>query len=251
MSTTLTLLIAPDFAPERFAGWHMLNTLLQKRSGLHLRLLTPASAAEQAQLIAAGQVDAIYANPFDAAEMIRERGFAAIARPVGKSNEMVIATAAGSPLAAIEDLRAGCTIALTDNRDVKLIGLRLLEAADLTESDIQWRAVDTYQAAARMAIKGEVDASFFLAEAFHSLSRLTQGQMKVLIESHLADITHVLLTHPRMAAQTPQFQQALLGLTGTPEGQPVLDELGITGGFAAMEAEDAEFMIDLMDTLLD
>ena len=52
---TLNLLIAPDFAPERFAGWHMLNTLLQKRSGLQLHLLTPASAAEQAQLIAASR----------------------------------------------------------------------------------------------------------------------------------------------------------------------------------------------------
>lgn len=71
---TLNLLIAPDFAPERFAGWHMLNTLLQKRSGLQLQLLTPASAAEQAQLIAEGKVDAVYANPFDAASMIRDAG---------------------------------------------------------------------------------------------------------------------------------------------------------------------------------
>ena len=72
---TLNLLIAPDFAPERFAGWHMLNTLLQKRSGLQLHLLTPASAAEQAQLIAEGKVDAVYANPFDAASMIRDAGY--------------------------------------------------------------------------------------------------------------------------------------------------------------------------------
>ena len=248
---TLNLLIAPDFAPERFAGWHMLNTLLQKKSGLELHLLTPASAAEQAQLMAEGKVDAVYANPFDAASMIRELGFTAIARPVGKSDEMVIATAAGSALGAVEDLRPGCTIALTDNKDVKLIGLRLLEPADLTEADVRWQTVDTDQAAARMAIKGEVDASFFLAEAYHSLSRLTKGQLKVLIESRLADITHVLLTHARMAEHVPRLQQALVGLTGTPEGQPVLDELGITGGFEAMTAEDAEFMIDLMDTLLD
>ena len=39
---TINLLIAPDFAPERFAGWHMLNTLLQKKSGIHIPLLTPA-----------------------------------------------------------------------------------------------------------------------------------------------------------------------------------------------------------------
>ena len=40
---TLNFLIAPDFAPQRFAGWHMLNTTLQRRSGLRLHLLTPAS----------------------------------------------------------------------------------------------------------------------------------------------------------------------------------------------------------------
>ncbi|MDO5288891.1 MAG: phosphate/phosphite/phosphonate ABC transporter substrate-binding protein [Pseudomonadota bacterium] len=248
---TLNLLIAPDFAPERFAGWHMLNTVLQKKSGLSLHLLTPASAAEQAELIASGKVDAVYANPFDAASMVRDSGYQAVARPVGKSDEMVIATAANSPLNTVEDLKPGCKVALTDNKDVKLIGLRLLEAADLTDGDVQWQVVDTYQAAARMAIKGEVDASFFLAEAYHSLSRLTKTQLKPLIESKLADITHVLLTNPRMAADAPKLVEALLSLTGTPDGQPVLDELGMSGGFEAMSEEDAEFMIDLMDTLLD
>ena len=33
--------------------------------------------------------------------------------------------------------------------------------------------------------------------------------------------------------------------------QSVLDELGIGGGFEAVSEEDAEFMIDLMDTLLE
>ena len=248
---SLNFLIAPDFAPERFAGWHMLNTALQKRSGLNLHLITPASAAEQAQLIADGKVDAVYANPFDAASMIRDAGYQAIARPVGKPDEMVIATAANSPASTVEDLQPGCKIALTDNKDVKLIGLRLLEPADLTEGHVQWHVVDTYQAAARMAIKGEVDASFFLAEAYHSLSKLTKTQLKTLMESKLADITHVLLTSAKMGDESTRLKQALVGLTGTPDGQPVLDELGICGGFEAMSQEDAEFMIDLMDTLLD
>ena len=132
---TLNLLIAPDFAPEHFAGWHMLNTLLQKKSGQGVSLLTPASAAEQSELIASGKVDMVYANPFDAAEMINERGFRVIARPVDKPDEMVIAASADSALGAVPDLKPDCKIALTDNRDVKLIGLRLLETADQTEAD--------------------------------------------------------------------------------------------------------------------
>jgi len=249
---TLNLLIAPDFAPERFAGWHMLNTLLQKKSGIHIHLMTPASAAEQAELIASGKVDGVYANPFDAASMIRDAGYKAIARPIAKSDEMVIATGANTAYEAARDLKPGCTIALTDNRDVKLIGLRLLEVADLKEPDIKWNLVENYQAAARLAIKGEVDAAFFLAEAYNSLSGLTRKQMKVLVESKLADITHVFLLDSRISAEdSARFAQALLELKGTPDGQPVLDELGMSGGFEVMAEEDAEFMIDLMDTLLE
>ena len=95
-----------------------------------------------------------------------------------------------------------------------------------------------------------MDASFFLAEAYHSLSRLTLTQIKPLIESKLADITHVLLISGAKADSAKVISDALTSLTGTPDGQPVLDELGISGGFELMSDEDAEFMIDLMDTLL-
>lgn len=247
----LNLLIAPDFSPERFAGWHMLNTVLQRKTDLSMHLMTPASATEQSDLIAQGEVDIIYANPFDAASMIRESGYQAIARPLGKSNEMVIATGAKSSADQVTDLQSGASIALTDNKDVKLIGLRLIEPADLVESDLKWQVVESYQAAVRMAIQGEVDACFLLAEAYHSLSNLTRSQLKLLIESKLADITHVMLVHEKHADQASRLQQALLELAGTPDGQPVLDELGIEHGFEAMTGEDGEFMIDLMDTLID
>ncbi|MFA5684425.1 MAG: phosphate/phosphite/phosphonate ABC transporter substrate-binding protein [Lysobacteraceae bacterium] len=247
----LNVLIAPDFAPEHFAGWHMLNTLMQRKTGLSLRLLTPASASEQAQLIAEDKADIIYANPFDAASMIRDAGYVALARPIDKANEMVIATRAESPVDSFRDLKPGIKVALTDNKDVKLIGLRLLEPADLTEADIDWQVVESYQAAARLAIKGEVDACFMLAEAFNSLSRLTKAQLKPLIESKLADISHVILVHPRIEGEAAKLRDSLVGLAGSADGQPVLDELGIHQGFEAMAVEDAEFMIDLMDTLLE
>jgi ABC-type phosphate/phosphonate transport system substrate-binding protein len=247
----LNFMVAPDFAPDRFAGWHMLNTLLQSRSGLHLHLVTPATAKEQAELLAAGEIDLIYANPFDGAHLLRDLGFLAAAQPVGKADEMVIATAAGSPLQRLEDLRPGARIALTDNHDVKLIGLRLLEAADLNEHLLQWVPVDTYQAAARLAMKGEVDASFFLAETYHSLSRITRSQLRVLIESAIHDITHVLLANPRIAAELSTVVAALEGIGQQPQDHEVLEALGIPGGFKRMPQEDAEFMIDLMETLLD
>ncbi|MBD9367695.1 PhnD/SsuA/transferrin family substrate-binding protein [Xanthomonas sp. XNM01] len=249
---TLNILVAPDFAPEHFPGWYMLSTALQQRSGLRLHLLMPASADEQAAMLEAGSVDLIYANPFDASALIRDRGYLPFARPRGHSNEMVIATAAGSSLGCVEDLAPGCRIALTDNRDVKLIGLRLLEPADLAEADIRWMPTTSYQSTARLTLNGQVEAGFFLATAFHALARITRERMKVLVESQLRDISHVLLAHPRVAGDLPALEAALLGIRpGSGNDLDVLEALGLPQGFEAMSQEDADFMIDLMDTLLD
>ena len=248
--TTHNMLIAPDFSPERFAGWHMFNTLIQKRANLNMHLNIPTSHAEQETVISEGDIQVIYANPFDATTLIREHGYHAVARPIGKSDEMVIAAAANSDINSLDDIKAGATIAMADNRDVKLIGLRLLEAVDIEEADLNWSVTETYQAAARQVIKGEAQAAFFLAEIFHSISRLTKTQLSVLIESDLADISHVLLIKDGFP-DTDILMDAILNLHNDDDGKEALTELGMPQGFEAMNEEDAEFMIDLMQTLLD
>ena len=248
--TTHNMLIAPDFSPERFAGWHMFNTLIQKRANLSMHLNIPTSHAEQETVISEGDIQVIYANPFDATTLIREHGYHAVARPIGKSDEMVIAAAANSDINSLDDIKAGATIAMADNRDVKLIGLRLLEAVDIEDNDLNWSVTETYQAAARQVIKGEAQAAFFLAEIFHSFSRLTKAQLSVLIESDLADISHVLLIKDGFP-DTDILMDAILNLHNDDDGKEALTELGMPQGFEAMNEEDAEFMIDLMQTLLD
>lgn len=243
-------LIAPDFSPERFAGWHMFNTLLQKRSGQALHLITPASHAEQENSVAKDDVKIIYANPFDAAKLIRKDGYRAVARPVGKSDEMAIISSAGGNIKTLDDLKAGAKIAMADNRDVKLIGLRLLEAVDLTEDDVEFVITETYQAAAKQVVKGEADAAFFIAEIYHSLSKLTKSQLNVLIESNIATISHVILVKDGFA-EADDVAKVILSLKDDADGQAVLSELGMPDGFEPMDEEDAEFMIDLMETLLD
>ena len=243
------MLIAPDFSPERFSGWHMFNTLLQKRANIHMHLNTPASHAEQEEFIDTGYMHVIYANPFDAAHLIREKGYRAIARPTGKYDEMVITASAKGDIHTLEDIKQGLTVAMADNSDVKLIGLRLLEAVDIEDSDLTWNTTENYQAAARQVIKGEAHVAFFLAEIFHSLSRLTKMQLSVLIESDLAAISHVLLVKDDFAEAT-SLTNTILAFHNEAEGKEALTELGIPDGFEAMSEEDAEFMIDLMQTLI-
>lgn len=247
---TYNFLIAPDFSPERFAGWHMFNGLLQKQSEIGVHLLMPSSHAEQEQMLAEQEVDLVYANPFDAASLIREQGFRAIARPIGKSDEMVIVSSAKGEIDRLEAVKSGYKVAMADNRDVKLIGLRLLEAVDIAEADLNFDITETYQAAARQVIQGQAEVGFFLKEVFDSLSKLTKAQLTVLIESDLADISHVLLVKEGVE-HTPILEKVILSLSDLEDGRVILEELGMPEGFEAMDEEDAEFMIDLMQTLMD
>jgi phosphonate transport system substrate-binding protein len=247
---TYNFLIAPDFSPEHFAGWHMFNNLLQRQSDVGVHLLTPASHAEQEEMLASQDVALIYANPFDAATLIREKGYRVIARPIGKSDEMVIATSTKSEIQNLDAIKPGSKVAMADNKDVKLIGLRLLEAVDITEANLSFQITESYQAAARQVIQGHVDVGFFLAEVFNSLSKLTKAQLNVLIESDLADICHVVLIKEELE-HAEVLANVILSLQNTEEGKALLAELGMPAGFEAMDEEDGEFMIDLMETLLD
>ena len=55
----------------------------------------------------------------------------------------------------------------------------------------------------------------------------------------------------RHAEREGRRRGRLLGLGQAPGDNEVLDALGLPNGFEAMNQEEAEFMIDLMDTLLD
>lgn len=247
----INFLIAPDFPPQFFAGWHLLNTRLQRvtNAGIHLQM--PASAAEEQEYIKTGKVDLIYANPFDAAQLIRELGYLPLVRPINKSDEMVIATAANQPYQTLEDLKPNMRILLTNNHDVKLIGLRLLESVDLHEDNLEWVEVDAFQAVARHLLDGSADAGFFLASAFHGMSSITLNQLHVLMESKITDITHVLLLHPRHIDYQDKLREAFCNIGSDEAGQRVLQDLGLPDGFEPLDEESAQFMLDLMETLLD
>lgn len=245
----LNFLIAPDFPPKNFVGWHMLNTGLQRHIGQPVHLLTPADHNEQLQWLDSKSVDLIYANPFDAAMLVRQKGYLPLVMPINRFDEVVIATHADSPFQHSDELPTGCRIICTDNFDVKLIGLRLLESSGLTESVINWQPAATFPIAARHLIAKEGDAAFFLASAYHSFGEATKQQLRVLMESRLDELSHVILLHPNHATMHSALQKAFVDMINSPADKFTLQDLGLDEGFRALTQEDIEFMIDLIDTL--
>lgn len=248
ISEKYQLTVSPDFPAKRMSSWFVFNTWLQKALGMPIHLELYPDFDSQRAAISADKVDIIYANPYDAAMLVREKGFVSVARPASKCDECIVAVAAGSGAQVVEDLKPICRVARTDDPGVNLVGMILLEPASLGRDNTQILTVESYPLVAKALIRGEAEVGFFLAEAFDELSNLVRHQLRPLVHSQISDFSHVLLLGSRLAERREEVTRVLLAMSAEAKGQDVLAELG----FAAWESvaqEDTEFMIDLMDTL--
>jgi phosphonate transport system substrate-binding protein len=248
MSKSYQMTVSPDFPTKRMSGWFIFNTWLQRALDMHIHLELYQDFDGQRQAIAADQVDIIHANPYDASMLVREKGFVPVVRPAGKSDECIVAVVAGATVEVVEDLRPGCRVASTDDPDVNMVGMIMLEPADLDRGNTQLVRVSSYPLVAKALMRGDADAGFFLAEAFDELSNLVRSQLRPVVRSQVSDISHVLLVGPRLAERRDEVRQVLLGMSDGGKGSEVLAELGFAR-WESMDREDTEFMIDLMDTL--
>lgn len=242
--------VSPDFTPDRIAGWYIFNTWLQRQLGEHIHLELYPDFASQREAINKDEIDLIYANPFDAAMLVREKGFTAIATPINISDEALIAVAADSPIRKIEDLQPGTRIAATDDPDVNLISKIMLEPADLSAQNVEMQTVDTYVLVAKQLLQGKADIGFFLRDAFAGLSNMIQQQLRELVRSEIYVIRHVLLAGPRLLERQNDLRELLPAMSADAKGKGVLTSLALQG-WEQQNQEDTEFMIDLMDTLVD
>lgn len=246
----LNLTVSPDFAPDHISGWFYFNTYLQRQLGIPIHLELYDSFAKQREDIRQGKVDLIYANPYDASMLIREMGFKVLTKPLQKTDETVIAVSARSPINSVEELKPGSVLASTDDPDVHTMGMIMLESADLDESNIELKTLKNYVLVAKSLLKGEADVGFFLKQGYDELSVLIRSEMKPLVSSQIDVIHHVLLAGPAFAEHQDALKSTLLSMPDNPKGRTVLQNMGLVG-WELMSEEDSEFMIDLIDTLID
>lgn len=245
---TFNFTVSPSFPNERISDWYIFNTWLQRALSLPIHLELYDSFGTQRAAIAEGKVDIIYANPFDASLLVREKGFRAIARPEGQPDEMVVITAAESPFKEIPDLKPGARVACSDDPSVNTVGRILLEPADLNAANTIEHRRETYIQVAREILRGEADVGFLPVEAFEALSSIVRRDLRVLVTSQLHVIHHVFLIGPALSPHAEQITQLLLSMHDTDKGRGILEALGARS-WQAVQHEDVEFMIDIISTL--
>ena len=81
-------------------------------------------------------------------------------------------------------------------------------------------------------------------------SSLVQGNLKILVRSQISVISHAFMVGPRAQEHAEAIKGALLEMADDPKTKDVLAGMGFSA-WVEQSYEDTEFMIDLMDTLVD
>jgi len=243
-----TMTISPDFKPELISGWYIFNTWLQKNINENIHIEMVNDFNELSKAIDSNSIDLIYANPCDIAKLVREKSFTPVAKPVGTHDETIIITGADSSYSNIESLKNGVKIAMTDVPDVNTIGMIMLEPADITPSDVEIISCSSYITVAKKVISGEADIGFLLADAYGEFSSLVKKQVKSLIDSKIHVLHHAFLAGPNFSEKRSGLQEALLSMQSDAAAADILKNLEIEN-WEEMDNDEAEFLIDLIDTL--
>lgn len=248
---SLQFSISPDFNADQLSQWFIFNTWMQRALGRTIHFEPYDEFAALRAALTEEKVDLIYANPFDTAFLVRERGFLPIARARRRSDEAIVAVAAGSPARRIADLSSPLRVAATDAPDVEMIGRILLEPAGLGRDDVQLTRKANYVLVAKELLAAGVDAAFFLERSFAELSDLVRSRMRILVASRIYVVQHALLVSPRFAEVREELLASLLAMHLSERSSHLLADLGFLDGWEEMTLDDALFMIDLMDTLIE
>jgi phosphonate transport system substrate-binding protein len=251
MTLTYAMTASPDFSTKYISGWFLFNTWLQKALDEHIHLELFNDFKSQRAAIAADKVDIIYANPYDASLLVRDKGFTPLVRPIGKADEAVIVVLKESAIQTVEGLQPGTRVACTDDPDVLTMALIMLEPADLSERNIVKVPCETYIVVGKNLIHGDADVGVFLCEIFDELSEMVRGKFRVLVRSQISVLRHALLVGPRLQREKcDKLRALLLAMKGDPKSASILKDMGMDQGWEDLSREEVEFMIDLMDTLL-
>ncbi len=242
---TYQFAVSPDVHARDLSNWFILNTWLQRITSESFHATLYGDFQELHQAIATNSIDLIYANAADTAVLVRDKGFTPIVRAKGVADEATVVAAADSPIHSLDDMSTALTVAATDAPDVERICRILLEPADLDWGAIQLVRKSNYVLVAKSLISKESEAGFFLKAAFDELSDITKKMLRPVISSKIYVVGHSLLGSPAIAHLRGSILTGLLRMSDL----ELAAGLGAPNGWESMSIDDADFLIDLMDTL--
>jgi len=111
---------------------------------------------------------------------------------------------------------------VTDAPAVNMVGIIMLESADIYPDDIEMVQCSNHITVAKNVIKGEPQIGLILADAYEELSSLVKKQIKPLIRSQIHMLHHAFLISPRFSDKYEPLLDMLVTLHDNEKGLNLL-----------------------------
>lgn len=208
----------------QLSGWYLLNTYLQRRlqRAIHFEQL-PAGRE-----LGREAVDLLFAKPFEACAMIRQRRFTPLLRPLGEADEVVIVMRSADPrqLAEMDTVRA---VTASEGSFVYLLGRFLCDENGLDSGSFQHHFAGNEIKALQMLLKEQADVLFMLRKTYYGLSNLTRANTRVVDESDTQFAYHLLCAAPEIADLGESLSQVFTGMEADDQGKGILKDIQLEG----------------------
>ncbi len=244
--------IAPDISPQRIPGWFLFASSLHKVLGMPVRAVDFQSYEDQNNAFNKGEIDLVYANPCDTGALVRHKNFIPIARPVCDVTEVTIVTQSGSGYNKMTAVPKHPKIAVTENNDLRMLGLILLEPAGVQKSDVTFLTAPNHILAIKKLLSGEVDLAFIPSTTFKGLSPAIAKDLRALVATTASDmetVSHCFLISPRLIDKIDALKCHFLQMDKTPAGQMMLEDIGVRAWEVLDDPDEINYMIDLVIAL--
>jgi phosphonate transport system substrate-binding protein len=230
--------VCPHDTAKNLAGWFLLNTYLQRQLGIAMQFEPADNFNIERDQVLAGGVHLVYANPYSALQFHRERGFIALARPIGLFDEALLVAPIDRPLPAQGPLKIASA---TEKLIVHFLGLTLLDQLQIPLSRTSFEFVGNHLKAVQVVLSGQADAGFVFNETWQGLGARTRDGLQVLAQSVSQQASHCCCCSPELAERADEIRAVLCGMRTDPAGALILDDLRFQG----FEAIDASAMVEL------
>jgi phosphonate transport system substrate-binding protein len=236
--------VCPHDTARNVYGWFFLNSYLQPRLGCRLRFEPQESFLTEREAVLAGGYDLVYANPYSAVLFARARGFLPVARPVGIRDETYLVSRPG--WTPPEPGRTVRVASATDKLIVHALGVGLLPALGLGDSQVEYQFTGNHAAAAKAVMDGATDLGFVFNETWDGLSPYSRSNLEVLRQTDQAVAFHCYLVGPQFRDRAGDVAAVLTAMTTNPDAAEILRELSFPHGIEPVATADLDALSSLV-----
>jgi phosphonate transport system substrate-binding protein len=246
---SLTFGIVPQQSASTLAKrWTPIFQYLSDKTGEDIRFSTAKDIPTFEKRLAAGEYDLAYMNPYHYTVFQQVPGYEAIARQKDKQIKGIIVVSKGSPLKTLADLQ---------DKKMAFPAPAAFAASVIPRSTMEQQGihiipqyVSSHESVYLGVARGFFAAGGGVMRTFNTAPPEVRDQLRVLWTTP-GYTPHAIAAHPRVSSETVvKIKQALLGMSGDPEGVKLLKTINFKG-FALAENTDWDDVRALNIKLLD